>query len=127
MQKEKRQYVRITPRKKAFAAMGKTFSGVCRLKDISLNGFSVGCIADIAPKHTLGEATLFLPDGNLEVAKLPCRIVYQDAESLPSFQSFSHLDEDITFKRYQCGIVFNGLTKDQKNQLTDFIMAIEVS
>lgn len=119
--KQKRQTARLTPHKKAFASLGETFSGLCMLKDISINGVSISCISEIDPKSLGNQMTLYLPEEDVEVSSLPCKIIYQKAESIPS----SKPKDETNFKRFRCGVAFEGLDEFQKERLSDFIQKIE--
>ncbi len=121
MRKEKRQHLRKVPEKKAFASIGSTFSGICTLKDISMGGVGIGCITDVAPKGLESKVNLFLPKNDIEVRALSCKIVYQKAELLPS----PELKGEALFKRFQCGIAFENLDKNQRKMLSGFMEALE--
>lgn len=118
--KKKRKYSRISPKKKAFASVGNTFSGICKVEDISLCGIGIGCITDIAPDNQDSEVTLYLPDDDIEVSALPCKIIYQTAESLPSPKTKG----EALFKKFRCGIAFEELDKSQLKTLSSFIDAL---
>jgi PilZ domain-containing protein len=120
MRKKKRKYDRIAPKKKAFASIGNTFSGICKIEDISMGGVGIGCISDIAPNKFDSEVTLYLPKDDIELSALPCRIIYQKAESLPSPKAKG----EALFKRFRCGIAFEELDKSQCDMLSRFFEAI---
>lgn len=117
MGKKKRKYSRIAPQKKAFASIGNTFSGICKLEDISLGGIGVGCISDIAHDSQDSEVTLYIPEDDVEVVALACKIIYQNAELLPSPKARG----EALFKRFRCGIAFKNLDKAQHKLLSRFI------
>jgi PilZ domain len=121
MRKQKRQFARITPQKKAFASLGETFSGICTLKDISIDGICISCISEIDPKSLGGQVNLYLPEEDVEVSSLPCKIIYQEAEAIPS----SKLKDETNFKKFRCGIAFEGLDESQQGLISDFIQKIE--
>ena len=121
MRKQNRQSTRITPQKKAFVSLGETFSGLCMLKDISINGVSISCISEIDPKSLGNEMTLYLPEDDIEVKSLPCKIVYQESEKIPTATP----EDENYFKRYRCGIEFEELDEMQEKILSNFIKIIE--
>ena len=120
MRKEKRKYLRITPSKKAFSSIGATFSGICKIEDISMNGIGISCVSDIAPNGFDRVVNLFLPDENIQVGGLPCKIVYQNTELLP----VPSKESQAQIKRFRCGIVFEDLKKTQIKALSDFVSAL---
>lgn len=121
MRKEKRKNTRITPQKKAFASLGETFSGLCMVKDISIDGVSISLFSEIDPKSLGNQMNLYLPEDDVEVRSLPCQIIYQEAEKIPTTKP----EDEKQYKRYRCGIVFEELDEFQQESLSDFIKIIE--
>jgi PilZ domain len=121
MQKEKRRYQRITPRKKAFALIDGAFSGTCKIHDISMKGIGLGSISDNVKHRLDSEVSLFIPKKGLRVTSLPCRILYQLAAPNPS----PELTDEALFERFRYGIAFDKLEKSHRKILSKFIKELE--
>jgi hypothetical protein len=114
---EQRKHSRFLPVDNAFAALGRSFAKVGKIKDISLGGLSIEYIAGEGDKHDDSLVDIFLTGDLFHLYSIPCRVVSDIDLHIP------HVNDMyltlLTTKR--CGIQFRELSKDDEYQLKLFI------
>jgi hypothetical protein len=114
---EKRRQVRFLAQENAFAALGEKFTKVGRLKNISAGGLAFEYITDGNSENGPSQLDLFVSGDDFHLSKVPCRVVYD----IPSRSSEGNRIFFQPFLTKQCGVEFEGLTKEKKAQLDLFI------
>jgi hypothetical protein len=117
MQIERRKYARYLPQENAFAALGRNYTRVGKIKDIALGGLAFEYIVGEAAKEDVLKADIFLVGNVFHLHDIPCKIIYDFEVHVPHVNS-SYV-KILTTKR--CGLKFNELNKDEYVQLKLFL------
>jgi len=97
--------------------VGRKFSRVGRVKDISAGGLSFEYILSKWPDGDCTQVDIFVSGCNKRISRIPCRLVYEIPVPLPdNVVSFS---PDLRPKR--CGIEFVGLTEEKIAEICTLI------
>jgi hypothetical protein len=118
MVSEPREYVRFLAKNNAYISLGRGFTRVGTIKDVSLGGvaFEYVIIEDLDQKHTQ-QLDIFVSGNGFNLSNVPCTIVYDiSLGTLNSNYTFSTL---IISKR--CGVKFCEVTEEQTVQLKFFL------
>ena len=114
---ERRKHARYIPHKSAFAALGREYARVGKIKNIAPGGLSFEYIFGDASKEDATEIDIFLVGNVFHLHNLPSRIIYDIDVHVP------HVNNGyvriLTTKR--CGLRFRRLNQDDEMQLTNFI------
>ncbi len=114
---EKRKFARYITRPEIFAALGKKFSRVGRVKDVSLGGVAFEYITDEHNENDLTLIDIFATGNGLHLSRIPCRKIYEvsvkDTTEVSSFSS--------ELKTKRCGVEFDSLTDEQTSQVKHLI------
>ena len=116
---ERRQFARYLPQKNAFAALGREYTRVGKIKNISLGGLAFEYIVGDALKEDVTELDIFLVGNVFHLHNIPCRIVYDFDVHVPHVNN-SYVNI-LTTKR--CGLQFKPHTDEMITQLRLFIEA----
>jgi hypothetical protein len=116
---EHRKHVRFVPQQNTFAALGKNYSRVGKVKDISLDGLSIEYLFGESIKKNSSKVDIFLVGNIFHLYNLPCRMVYDIEIHVPHVNN--NFIKPLTTKR--CGIEFNEISKDDLAQLKLFLQA----
>ena len=119
MQVERRKYARYLAQENAFAALGREYTRVGKIKDIALGGLAFEYIVGEATKENATEADIFLVGNVFHLHNIPCRIVYDFDVHVPHVNN-SYV-KILTTKR--CGLQFKPHTEEILTQLGLFIEA----
>ncbi|MGD9122108.1 MAG: hypothetical protein PVG59_15610 [Desulfobacterales bacterium] len=116
---ELRKYARYLPKENAFAALGREYTRVGKIKNIALGGLAFEYIVGEALNEDATEADIFLVGNVFHLHNIPCRIIY-DIEVHVPYVNNSYV-KLLTTKR--CGLAFGKLNDDKLLQLKFFIQA----
>ena len=114
---EKRKFARYITRPEIFAALGKSFSRVGRVKDVSLGGVAFEYIAEEQNEDDLSSIDIFATGNGLHLSRIPCRKIYE--VSVKDTTEVSSLSSELRTKR--CGVEFDDLTKSELSQVKHLI------
>jgi hypothetical protein len=114
---EKRKYARFSPQGNAFAALGRRYAKVGRIKDISLGGLAFEYISEVDTDRDFSQIDIFLIGEVFHLYNLPCEVVYDHPHPI-RFKNFKSLKISLN-KR--CGVQFEILPEDDMAQLKLFL------
>ena len=114
---ERRKYARFMPQANAFAALGRQYTRVGKIKNIALGGLAFEYIVGDALKEEASKADIFLVGNVFHLHNIPCRIIYDVEVHIPHVNN-SYV-KILTTKR--CGLQFESLKRETKTQLKLFI------
>jgi len=114
---ERRKHVRYIPHKNAFAALGREYARVGKIKNIAPGGLSFEYIVGDVPKKDATELDIFLVGNVFHLHNIPCRIIYDIDVHVP--HGNNGYVKILTTKRY--GLRFRRLNQDDEMQLKIFI------
>ena len=120
---EHRKHVRLWPQPNTFAAVGKNYSRVGKVRDISLDGLSFEYLYGESIENNSSQVDIFLVGNIFHLYNVPCRMVYDVQIHVPHVKS--HYKKLLTTKR--CGIEFKEISKDDFAQLSLFLQAHTVA
>lgn len=117
MKSERRKHVRFLSQEGAFAALGRKYTKVGKIKDISLGGLSFEYITgdDISNHHELVD--IFLIGNEYHLYDVSCRVVYDVEVHVPHVSR--KFVKSLTRKR--CGLQFEKLADDKLSELKLFL------
>jgi hypothetical protein len=116
---ERRRYARYSPQKNAFAALGREYTRVGKIKNIALGGLAFEYIVGEGSKEAATEADIHLVGNVFHLHNIPCRIIYDVNVHVPHVNN--HYVKILTTKR--CGLQFKTHTEEIMAQLRFFIDA----
>ena len=108
MRSEQRKHDRFIPKENAFAALGRKYTRVGKIKDISEGGLAFEYIAGEEYNKDVSELDIFLVGVEFHLYKIPCKMIYNIDVHVP--QTNNKLAKIITTKR--CGVQFKKFSKD---------------
>ena len=114
---EKREFPRYNTRREIFAALGRNFSRVGRVTDVSLGGLAFEYIPFEQKKNDSSCIDVFATDNGLHLSKIPCRMIYEFSKEDESPHSF--LPSELKIRR--CGVKFSDLTESQAARISHLI------
>ena len=114
---EQRKHSRFLPVDNTFAALGRNFTKVGKVKDISLGGLSIEYIAGDQDKHDDWLVDIFLTGDSFHLYNVPCRIVSDISLYIPHVKNI--YTKLLTTKR--CSIQFGDLSENYDSKLKLFI------
>jgi hypothetical protein len=114
---EQRIHNRFTPKANAFAALGRKYTKVGKIKNISTGGLAFEYIAAEEFNKEESQIDIFLVGTEFHLYRVPCRVIYNIDIHVPKINN--SLVEIYTTKR--CGVQFRELNKDIK-MLLDFFL-----
>jgi len=114
---ERRKQVRFIPPVNTYAALGKNYSKVGTVKDISFEGLSFEYIGGELSNEDPSKIDIFLVGNVFHLYNVPCKIVYEIEVHVPHVNNM--FIKVLTTKR--CGIKFHQLNDDDLLQLKLFI------
>lgn len=117
MRSEQRIHNRFTPKANAFAALGRKYTKVGKIKDISIGGLAFEYIAVEEFNKDESQLDIFLVGTEFHLYRVPCRVIYNIDIHVPKINN--SLVEMYTTKR--CGVQFRELNKDLKILLDFFL------
>jgi hypothetical protein len=117
MRSEQRKHNRFIPKENAFAALGRKYTRVGKIKDISLGGLAFEYITEEEFNEDLSQIDIFLVGTEFHLYKVPCKMIYNIEVHVPQINN--KLVKIFTTKR--CGVQFKKLTKDLTALIKFFI------
>ncbi|QTA92140.1 PilZ domain-containing protein [Desulfonema magnum] len=115
---ERRKYSRFLAQDDTFVALGRDFSKVGKIKDISMGGLAFEYISDEKMKNTDDSVLdIFLSEHEFHISKVPCEVVYDMPIREPDI-TFLFIK---TFIMNRCGVKFGTLTEHHRRQLKFFL------
>jgi len=116
---ERRHYARYLSHANAFAALGRRYSIVGKIKNIALGGLAFEYLGDDSPDEEISEADIFMVGNIFHLHNIPCRIIYDFDVYVPYVNSA--YVKKLTTKR--CGLKFDKLPEDLATRLMLFLEA----
>ena len=117
MKTERRKHDRLLPLDDTFAALGRDYAKVGKIKNISHGGLAVEYITGEQNSMISSQVDIFLPGKVFNLYNVPCCLIYDIDVHIP------HVDSQylklLTTK--QCGVKFEKLSVDDLSQLHIFI------
>ena len=114
---EKRKYQRFCPQRNAFAALGRRYAKVGRIKDISLGGLAFDYISESSTDSDSSRIDISLIGDVFHLYNIPCEVVYEIPHSVP----LENYESIKISPPKRCGIKFGALTDDDLAQLKFFL------
>lgn len=114
---EKRKYPRFSPQGNAFAALGRGYDKVGRIKNIGLGGLAFDYISAAGTDGDFSHIDIFLIGDVFHLYGIACEIVY-DIKQLVPYKEIESIKPSHTRR---CGIQFVALTEDDTTQLNFFL------
>ena len=114
---EQRLHDRFTPKANAFAALGRKYTKVGKIRDISIGGLAFEYIVEENFNKDESNLDIFLVGTEFHLYRVPCRVIYNIDIYVPKINN--SLVKMYTTKR--CGVQFGELNKDLK-MLLDFFL-----
>ena len=114
---EQRRYSRLLPRENAFAALGRKYARVGKIKDISIDGLSFEYIVGEDSNYNSMQVDIFLPGNVFHLYNVPCKMVYDIEIHIPHVNN--KYVKILTTKR--CGVQFENLSEEDLSQLELFL------
>lgn len=114
---ERRKYSRFLPQENAFAALGRKYTRVGKISDISLGGLAFEYIVGEENHQGATEVDIFLVGDVFHLYNVPCKMVYDIEVHVPHVNN--KFIKILTTKK--CAVKFDYLAKDDKAQLELFI------
>jgi len=117
MSSEQRKHDRFIAKENAFAALGRKYTRVGKIKDISMGGLAFEYIGGDGFKEHVSEIDIFLVGTEFHLHRVPCKMIYSIDAYVPEINN--KLVKIFTTKR--CGVQFERLNKDFETLLKFFI------
>ena len=117
MNPEQRALDRFIPSENAYVALGRKYTKVGKMKDISLAGLAFEYLAGEEFNEDASALDIFLVGTEFHLYRIPCKLIYNIDVHVPQINN--ELVKIYTTKR--CGVRFEKLTKDLKSLLSFFI------
>ena len=117
MSLEKRKHLRFLPQENVYAALGRTYRKVGKVKDISLGGLAFEYIAGEDADENSSVVDIFLVGVVFHLYRVPCRRVYVFDVHVPHVNN--KYIKLLTTKR--CGLQFGSLNEGHMAQLKLFL------
>ena len=117
MRSEQRKHDRFIAKETAFAALGRSYTIVGKVKDISIGGLAFEYIRGEEFKEHLSNIDIFVVGTEFHLYRAPCKLIYNIDAYVPKINN--KLVKIYTTKR--CGIQFEKLSKDFETLLKFFI------
>jgi hypothetical protein len=114
---EKRKYARALPQGNAFAALGRRYTKVGRIKNLSLGGLAFEYISESGTDRDSSRIDIFIIGDVFHLYNIPCEVVYDVQLSVP-IENYESINISPT-KR--CGVKFGVLTDDDLAQMKLFL------
>jgi len=110
---EKRKQFRLLPPPNTYAALGRNYTTVGKVKDISLGGLALEYIAGEETDLSSDIVDIFLVGSVFYCYNIACQIEYDIQVYVPHVNN--HFIKTLTTKR--CGIRFKSLSEENRAQL----------
>ena len=114
---ENRKYERVSPRGNAFAALGRQYAKVGRIKDISLGGLAFDYIYSVDTDRDFSHINIFLIGDVFNLYNIPCEVVYD----IPYPAVLENIESIKVSSMKRCGVQFGDMTEDEMTQMKLFL------
>ncbi len=115
---ERRKHSRFLTQDDTFVALGRNFTKVGKIKDISMKGLAFEYISDEKLKdHDDSVFEIFLSEHEFHISKVPCRVVYDTPIYEPEMTCLFNK----TFIMNRCVVEFGTLKEHHRKQLKFFV------
>jgi len=114
---EKRKYPRHSPHGNAFAALGRRYAKVGRIKNIGLGGLAFDYISAVGMDGDFSRIDIFLIGDVSHLYDITCEIAYDIQQPVP----YKKIESIKPSSTRRCGIKFVTLTEDDTTQLKFFL------
>jgi hypothetical protein len=114
---KKRKYERVSPQGNAFAALGRRYTKVGRIKDISLGGLAFEYISAAGTDRDSSRVDIFLIGDVFHLYNIPCEVVYD----IPHPVLLENIESIKLLTTKRCGVQFGTLTEDDTAQVKLFL------
>ena len=114
---EKRKYERVSPPENTFAALGRQYAKVGRIKDISLGGLAFEYISEVGTDRDYSCIDIFLIGDVFQLYNIPCEIVYD----IPLPVLLEDMDSIKFSPTKRCGVQFGAMTEDDMAYMKLFL------
>ena len=114
---EHRRYDRYLPLGDTFAALGKKYEKVGKVKNVSMGGLSFEYICGENTTQNSSQIDIFVVGNVFHLYSVPCKMVYDIQIHVPHVNN--HFAKILTTKR--CGVQFEDLSDDILIQLKLFL------
>lgn len=114
---EQRTQDRFIAKENAYVALGRKFTKVGKMKDISLAGLAFEYISGEELNEDSSELDIFIVGTEFHLYKIPCKLIYNIEVHVPKINN--KLVKVYTTKR--CGVKLEKITNDLKALLKFFI------
>lgn len=112
-----RKHTRLLPQENTFAAIGREFTKVGKVKDISIGGLAIEYIVGEDENHRPSQVDIFMSGQVFHLNSLPCKLVYDMEVHVPHVNN--QYVKLLTTKR--CGVQFEELSDHDQAQLEIFL------
>ena len=117
MEKDRRQNVRHPVIDDVYAALGRNYSKVGKLINISIGGLAFEYIAGEATRQSADIIDIFIENTPFGLYNLPCTLAYDNLIKAPNVKN--QFTELLTIRC--CGVRFGRLGKTKQNKLSKLI------
>ncbi len=117
METERRRHVRYRVPNKFYAALGRDYTKVGKILNISLGGVAFEYISGPQQSPKASFVNLFMTDTPFHINGIPCKVVYDVAMRMTGD---NHRDLSGLTSRF-CGVRFHSATESQKKRVKAFI------
>ena len=117
MKNDRRQFERHPVVDDAYAALGRNYTRVGKIIDISIGGLCFDYTSSESNNITPDRVDIFLASNFFNLHNLPCKVAYDIAQQVPKVKS--KFVEQLTTRR--CGVKFISLSVSNKRKLQAFI------
>jgi hypothetical protein len=114
---DKRKYPRLSPNGNAFAALGRRYARVGRIKNIALGGLAFDYISATGTDGDFSQIDIFLIGEVFHLYGINCEIIYDIQQPVP----YKKIESIKPSNTRRCGIKFVTLTEDDTTQLKFFL------
>ena len=112
-----RKSIRYIPKENAFAAFGRKYERVGRIKDIGLGGLAMEHIVGEDTNYNSSLVDIFLIGNVFHLYHVPCKMIYEIEIHIPYFNN--KYAKTLTTKR--CGVQFGEIFEGDRIQLELFL------
>jgi hypothetical protein len=119
MKLERRRHSRLLPKETTFAALGRKYTRVGKIKDISIGGLSFEYIVGEDTKQQPSQVDIFMTGDVFHIYDVPCKLIYDIDIQVPHVKN--NYVKILTTRR--CGVQFGELNEEDRFQLELFLEA----
>lgn len=114
---DKREFERFSPRGNAYAAYGRQYTKVGRIKDICLGGLAFEYISEMNSDRDSSQIDIYMVGDVFHMYNIPCQVIYD----IPNPFHPENVESIKVLPTKRCGIRFGTLAEDDVVQLKLFL------